>query len=66
MNTTITRVHARAIWDSRGRPTVEAEVELAGGATGRASAPSAPSFSAISPARFSSRATRCPCVPSFA
>ncbi|GHA01314.1 phosphopyruvate hydratase [Novosphingobium arvoryzae] len=39
MNTTITRVHARAIWDSRGRPTVEAEVELAGGATGRASAP---------------------------
>lgn len=39
MNTTITRVHARPIWDSRGRPTVEAEVELAGGAVGRASAP---------------------------
>ena len=32
-------VHARRVWDSRGRPTVEAEVTLAGGATGRAIAP---------------------------
>ena len=39
MKTTITAVRARQIWDSRGRPTVEAEVVLAGGATGRACAP---------------------------
>jgi len=36
----IASVHARQILDSRGRPTVEAEVILASGATGRASAPS--------------------------
>ncbi len=36
---TISRVHARRVWDSRGRPTVEAEVTLAGGTTGRAIAP---------------------------
>ncbi len=35
----IARVHARRVWDSRGRPTVEAEVTLAGGAVGRAIAP---------------------------
>jgi len=39
MKNSIVRVHARQIWDSRGRPTVEAEVELAGGASGRACAP---------------------------
>ncbi len=39
MKTTITAVRARQVWDSRGRPTVEAEVELAGGALGRACAP---------------------------
>jgi enolase len=33
-------VFARQILDSRGRPTVEAEVELAGGGRGRAAAPS--------------------------
>jgi enolase len=38
-DSTITRVHARRIWDSRGRPTVEVEVHVAGGATGRAAAP---------------------------
>ena len=32
-------VWARRVWDSRGRPTVEAEVRLAGGAVGRAIAP---------------------------
>jgi enolase len=32
-------VHGRRVWDSRGRPTVEVEVTLAGGATGRAIAP---------------------------
>ena len=37
--TAIARVHARRVWDSRGRPTVEAEVTLQGGATGRAIAP---------------------------
>ncbi len=37
--TLITRVHGRRVWDSRGRPTVEAEVSLAGGALGRAIAP---------------------------
>lgn len=36
---TIDTVIARRVWDSRGRPTVEAEVRLAGGATGRAIAP---------------------------
>ena len=38
--TTIQAVFARQVFDSRGRPTVEAEVALAGGASGRASAPS--------------------------
>ena len=37
--TNITSVHGRRVWDSRGRPTVEAEVTLAGGARGRAIAP---------------------------
>lgn len=37
--TTITRVLARRVWDSRGRPTVEAEVHLANGSIGRAIAP---------------------------
>jgi enolase len=38
-STTISRVHARRVWDSRGRPTLEAEVTLAGGTTGRGIAP---------------------------
>jgi enolase len=37
--TNITSVRGRRVWDSRGRPTVEAEVTLAGGARGRAIAP---------------------------
>jgi len=32
-------IHARRVWDSRGRPTVEAEVTLADGAVGRAIVP---------------------------
>ena len=36
---TVEQVSARRVWDSRGRPTVEAEVRLAGGAIGRAIAP---------------------------
>ncbi len=35
----IQHVRARRVWDSRGRPTVEAEVELADGAMGRAIVP---------------------------
>jgi enolase len=38
-DTTIAAVAGRRVWDSRGRPTVEAEITLAGGATGRAIAP---------------------------
>jgi enolase len=37
---TIKNVKAREILDSRGNPTIEAEVELAGGTTGRAAVPS--------------------------
>ena len=37
--TNIAFVHARRVWDSRGRPTVEAEVMLENGAVGRAIAP---------------------------
>src|SRR5918992_3216739 len=36
----IERIHARQILDSRGNPTVEVEVALAGGASGRAAVPS--------------------------
>jgi enolase len=38
-DTTIQKVHARRVWDSRGRPTVEVDIQLAGGAMGRAIAP---------------------------
>jgi enolase len=38
-DTTITSLHGRRVWDSRGRPTVEVEVRLAGGFAGRAIAP---------------------------
>ena len=38
-STTIEAVTARRVWDSRGRPTVEAEIRLTGGVTGRAIAP---------------------------
>jgi enolase len=40
MSTFITRIHAREILDSRGNPTLEAEVTLAGGGFGRAAVPS--------------------------
>jgi enolase len=39
MSNTIRSVHARRVWDSRGRPTVEAEVTLSDGAIGRAIVP---------------------------
>jgi enolase len=38
-DTRIDHLVARRVWDSRGRPTVEAEVHLRGGATGRAIVP---------------------------
>ena len=38
-DTSIAFVHARRVWDSRGRPTVEADVMLENGAVGRAIAP---------------------------
>lgn len=40
MKTSITKIQAREILDSRGNPTVEAVVELAGGSYGHASVPS--------------------------
>jgi len=38
-DTRITRLHGRRVWDSRGRPTVEAEIALACGTVARAIAP---------------------------
>ncbi len=38
-DSSIAWIKGRRVWDSRGRPTVEAEVRLACGATGRAIAP---------------------------
>ena len=45
--TTITRIWAREVLDSRGNPTVEAEVTLAGGGFGRALVPSGASTGAL-------------------
>ena len=45
--TTIVDVYAREILDSRGNPTVEAEVYLEGGAVGRAAVPSGASTGAF-------------------
>lgn len=39
MNTAIRSLVGRRIWDSRGRPTVEVEIELASGVRGRGIAP---------------------------
>ncbi len=44
---TITRVTAREILDSRGNPTVEADVELSDGSVGRAAVPSGASTGAL-------------------
>jgi len=46
MSTAISAVHAREVLDSRGNPTVEVEVRLAGGAWGRAIVPSGASTGA--------------------
>jgi enolase len=45
--TTIVDIYAREILDSRGNPTVEVEVELADGSTGRAAVPSGASTGAF-------------------
>ena len=45
--TTITSIRAREVLDSRGNPTVEAEVFLAGGHFGRAAVPSGASTGAL-------------------
>lgn len=44
--TAIAEMRGRRVWDSRGRPTVEAEVRLVGGASGRAIAPAGASTGA--------------------
>jgi enolase len=46
MNTAIAAVHGREVLDSRGNPTVEVEVRLAGGGWGRAIVPSGASTGA--------------------
>ena len=43
-DTSISKVMGRRVWDSRGRPTVEAEVKLQSGAMGRAIAPAGASM----------------------
>lgn len=43
-DTRIADVRGRRVWDSRGRPTVEVDVTLQGGATGRAIAPAGASM----------------------
>ena len=45
-NTTIKYIHARQILDSRGNPTVEADVILESGHAGRAAVPSGASTGA--------------------
>ena len=42
----IQSVRARSVWDSRGCPTIEAEVQLASGVVGRAIAPAGASTGA--------------------
>lgn len=46
-DTTISRIHAREVLDSRGNPTVEADVVLADGSFGRAIVPSGASTGAL-------------------
>ena len=46
MKTAIQKVIGRRLWDSRGRPTVETEIVLQGGARGRAIAPAGASTGA--------------------
>ena len=43
----IKKIHARQIMDSRGNPTIECDIELSGGAFGRAAVPSGASTGAF-------------------
>ena len=54
---TIVDIHARQILDSRGNPTIEVDVALADGASGRAAVPSGASPEPTRPGR-SATATR--------
>ena len=54
----ITEVRAREILDSRGNPTVEAEVKLEGGASGRAAVPSGASTGRFEAAELRDGGTR--------
>ncbi|MDH3308000.1 MAG: phosphopyruvate hydratase [Acidimicrobiia bacterium] len=47
MSTVISDIRAREVLDSRGNPTVEAEIRLAGGGFGRAAVPSGASTGAL-------------------
>ena len=69
----ITAITAREILDSRGNPTVEVDVMLAGGTMGRAAVPSGASTGAHEAVRescamvirtaFTAKASRKPCRP---
>jgi enolase len=54
---TIQSVHARQILDSRGNPTVEVDVALRSGATGRAAVPSGASTGEFEATELRSSAT---------
>ena len=58
MSARISAVHAREILDSRGNPTVEVEVYLEGGETGRAAVPSGASTGAHEAAELRDRLAR--------
>jgi len=52
MDSSIVDIHAREILDSRGNPTVEAEVTLGDGSLGRAAVPSGASTGSTRPLSF--------------
>ena len=56
--TTISSIRACEVLDSRGNPTVEAEVTLAGGHFGRAAVPSGASTGALEALSFETAGTR--------
>ena len=53
--TEIIDIHAREILDSRGNPTVEADVLLESGVMGRAAAPSGAGAPTRNPAKYTSQ-----------
>ena len=52
MSTKITRVHARQVLDSRGNPTVEADVHVGADSRGRATVPSGASLENTKPSSY--------------